>query len=400
MAQNGSSSPYSFYGLGEQKFKGVFENRSMGGLSIFADSVHMNIKNPASNATLRLTTFSIGATNNWNTIKSNLGSVEVQRTNLDYVAIGLPLGKFGANFGIMPLTSVGYKNRNTFTDGDLERTQIFEGKGGVNRFFTSFGYDINKNFAIGVTLNYDFGIIETKNSEFITNVETGSRELDNSNIRGFVANFGLMYKKVIKNNKVAYGSFTFSPESRHSSTNTRRLSTISFSSIFGETIIDNQLINVPNKDVILPSKISMGAGIGQSNKWLVGAEFTTQLSGNLDNRFNDFQNTTFDPAYQISVGGFYVPKFNSFTSYFSRVTYRAGIRYEDTGLRIQNQSITDFGTNFGLGLPVGGAFSKINIGFEIGSKGTLSQNLVKEKYFNLFVGFTINDKWFQKIKYD
>ena len=400
MAQNGSSSPYSFYGIGEVQFKGGFENRNMGGLAVHADSIHLNFHNPAANAALRLTTFTIGGTNNWNTIKSNAGEVQTQRTTLDFLAVGLPLGKLGMNFGLMPFTSVGYKNRNTFTQSEQEITQLFEGEGGVNRVFMSFGYELSKSLSVGVSLNYDFGRIETKSSEFITGVETGTRELDESNVSGFVSNFGVMYKKPINDKLTGYGSFTFAPEAKLNTTNLRTLSTVALSSSFGEIVVDSEEIIVPNKTIVVPSKLSFGAGIGQTNKWMAGAQFTTQLSGNLENRFNDVQNASFEPAYQISLGGFFVPKYNSFSNYFSRVTYRAGIRYENTGLIIQNESITDFGTTFGLGLPLGGPFSKINLGFEFGKKGTLSQNLVQENYYNLTVGFTINDKWFQKIKYD
>ena len=50
-AQQGTSSPYSFYGLGSLKFKGTVENQSMGGLSVYSDSIHLNLRNPASYAT-------------------------------------------------------------------------------------------------------------------------------------------------------------------------------------------------------------------------------------------------------------------------------------------------------------------------------------------------------------
>ena len=45
--QEGTASPYSFYGIGSLKFKGTVENRSMGGLSVYTDSVHVNLRNPA-----------------------------------------------------------------------------------------------------------------------------------------------------------------------------------------------------------------------------------------------------------------------------------------------------------------------------------------------------------------
>lgn len=399
-AQNGSSSPYSFYGIGESKFKDVYENRNMGGLGVFADSIHLNLQNPAANAALRLTTFTVGTSNNRNTIKSNTGEAEVQRTTLDFIAVGLPLGKLGMNFGLMPFSSVGYKNRNTFIENNQEKTQIFEGKGGINRTFVSFGYEISSTIAVGLSLNYDFGNIETKNSEYFTGVESGSRELDASRLSGFTSNIGVMFKKPLNKKLMSYGSFTYTPESKLKTTNSRTLSTVGFSSVLGELLVDSEQIIVPSKSIIVPSKISIGAGLGETNKWMAGAQFTTQLSGTFENRFNDIQNVTYESAYQISVGGFFVPKYNSFNNYFNRITYRAGFRYDNTGLIIQNQSITDFGTTFGLGLPLGGPFSKVNLGFEFGKRGTLNQNLVEEKYYNISIGFTINDKWFQKIKYD
>lgn len=69
-----------------------------------------------------------------------------------------------------------------------------------------------------------------------------------------------------------------------------------------------------------------------------------------------------------------------------------------TGIVLNNESINDFGISFGSSLPVKG-FSNATIGFEWGKKGTISQNLVKENYFNVRIGLTLNDKWFQKTKY-
>ncbi len=56
-AQNGTTSPYSFFGIGEIKFKGTAENRSMGGINVFSDSIHLNLQNPASVANLEISEF-------------------------------------------------------------------------------------------------------------------------------------------------------------------------------------------------------------------------------------------------------------------------------------------------------------------------------------------------------
>ena len=62
--------------------------------------------------------------------------------------------------------------------------------------------------------------------------------------------------------------------------------------------------------------------------------------------------------------------------------------------------IPDFAANIGLGMPLGGTFTNINIGLEIGKRGTKYYNLVEENYINLSVGLSLSDKWFVKRKFD
>jgi hypothetical protein len=47
---------------------------------------------------------------------------------------------------------------------------------------------------------------------------------------------------------------------------------------------------------------------------------------------------------------------------------------------------------------MGGTFSNVNIGLELGSLGTAKAGLVKENYFSVRVGLSLNDKWFLKRK--
>lgn len=115
-AQEGTSSPYSFYGIGDVKFKGTVENRSMGGISVFSDSIHLNLQNPAHLASLKQTTFSIGGSSLNTTLKTESAKEKARRVTLDYLAIGIPTGKLGFAFGLIPYSSVGYKISQTPSD--------------------------------------------------------------------------------------------------------------------------------------------------------------------------------------------------------------------------------------------------------------------------------------------
>jgi hypothetical protein len=51
-----------------------------------------------------------------------------------------------------------------------------------------------------------------------------------------------------------------------------------------------------------------------------------------------------------------------------------------------------------LGLPIG--LSKINLGVELGKRGTTTSGLIEENYVNVTVGLSLSDLWFIKRKID
>lgn len=399
-AQEGTSSPYSFYGLGDIKFRGTHDVRSMGGLGIAYDSIHLNLLNPATYSRLKTTNFAVGGTSTFNDFSNEEKREQAQRTTIDYLAVGFPLGdKFGATFGLMPFSSVGYKIQNQTSDSDT-RSSKYNGEGGINRVFAGAAYNFSDHLSVGLNIEYNFGSIETETAIFIPNVILGSREKNNSIIKGMSTNFALLYNRKI-NDKFEFSStLGYTPQSNLDSENTRNIATISYNVNGTEIINDNKDLPVSNTKLIIPSKYTFGSGIGISKKWFVGLEYTFQENSKLGNRFVDITNTNFEDSQKIVLGGYFIPKYNSFTSYWSRVNYRAGFRYENTGLVINSKEINDYGINFGLGLPVGGRFSNINVGFEYGKKGTVYNNLIEENYFNLSVGLSLNDLWFEKRKYD
>ena len=399
-AQRGTSSAYSFYGIGETKFKGTSENRAMGGLSIFPDSTHINLQNPAGFGGLKLTTFSVAGSYNATKSVSNIDEGNSENSSIDYLTVGVPLSqKWSAGLGLMTYSSVGYRIQNV-TEGSFATSNRFEGNGGVNRVFLSSGYKINSNFSVGATVNYNFGEIETSALEFLQTVQYGTRELNTSQVGGFGFDIGAMWEKKINSKQKLFLSAVFTPESTLTLSNSRSIATIQFSEFTDPFIIDEQEIVVADTKIKLPTKIAFGAGFGEERKWLIGAEFTLSQASSLQNRFEDITNANFENAKKFAVGGYFIPQYNSFTSYFKRITYRAGLRYENTGLVVNNKSIEDAAVTLGLGFPVPGGFSNINLGMEYGRKGTRAADLVRENYINFTVSLSLNDKWFVKRKYN
>ena len=415
-AQEGTASPYSFYGIGSLKFKGTVENRSMGGLSIYTDSIHVNLRNPASYAGKNLTSFkgenrpvifSVGGSNTSLKLKTNDSEDKSQSTTFDYIALSIPMGKFGFGFGLLPYTSVGYKLESY--DGD-DITNRYRGEGGLNKAYLSLGYQLTQDLSIGIDANYNFGNIQNSSIAFLYDndgnlVQYQSREENRSDLSGLNYNFGLSYKRMISPKLELISGLTFSPKSNLASNNERSFSSITINATTGSefavnTIDDTLTEQEKETDLTIPSKFTFGIGLGQPKKWFIGTEYTSQKTSEFSNEFLGSDGTLYEDGSTISIGGFFIPNYKSLTGYWKRVVYRAGMRFENTGLNIENESINEFGMSFGVGLPVGRIFSNTNLGFEIGKRGTTSNNLIQENFINFQLSLSLNDKWFEKRKYD
>jgi len=397
IAQEATSSPYSYFGIGSLNFRGTVENRSMAGLSVYSDSVHLNLQNPSGIAHLKLVTFAVGGTHKYITQETTNDSGSGSSTSVNYLAMGIPLtDRIGAGFGILPLTSVGYNLQGDSEDGSIQN----RGAGGMNKVYLNLAYRINDNFSVGIDANYNFGNII--NSTLLSNpdVEFATRETNSSNLSGFSVNLGATYRRMVTDKLELFSSLTYTPETRLDSENFRQFASVFVPSAEFQIDVDVREVDIDDSVLTLPSQISFGVGIGAPRKWFVGAEFSTQDNSEFSNRTFSLDNVEFSTVSRYKIGGFYVPRHSALSGYLNRVTYRAGVRYEDTGLRINSENINEFGITFGVGLPVGRMFSNFNIGFEVGSRGTTNNGLVKENFFNTIISLSLNDKWFIKTLYD
>jgi len=406
-AQQNNSSPYSFYGVGDTKFKGTAENRSMGSIGVLTDSIHLNLQNPATYGRLKFANLAVGATSTKTKLQTETENSTAGRTSVDYIALALPFKKFGLAFGLMPYTSVGYRIQNTtepYAD-DYRRNRYFEGTGGLNKVFGGFSYNLSRSFSLGAEFNYYFGKITTKSKVSINMAEYAlqydTRETNLSDYNGVTFNFGAYYQKLVNKKYTWTASAVFSPETSLNSVTNREISTVILTSSGVEQAADTYSKRLDAVNVKMPSKMSAGAGFGEMRKWFAGLEYTYTGSSVLQNRFDGVTDVKFENSYRVALGGYYIPKFYSFTSYLSRVTYRGGLRYETTGMVINNQSIKDMGVSLGVGLPLAGiGGTSLNLGVEYGKRGTKNAGLIQENYFNLFVGFSLNDRWFVKRKFE
>lgn len=403
LAQKNNTSPYSYFGIGDQSSGKTVQEMSMGEIGgAFNNNYQLNFTNPASLAFLRLTSYNLAAESKGLRIDDGKNKGTSSNTSLSYIALGLPVGKnAGLAFGLKPRTTVGYSLSQEFknTDGELTAINLFTGEGGTNSVFIGFAHKIGKDFSIGVEASYIFGSIENSLLNRRNGVPLATMQTSESDVSGFIFKAGAQYQTKI-NEKLTVKSGLVIETSNEISNKGRTyrysLANVSNGVISPRDTTINAEFNYKFKN---PVKTIISAGVGEENKWYAGAEYEFRDALSFNDGFD--QNNTissYTKASRISLGGFYTPKFNSVTNYWQRVTYRAGLKHTETGLMVNNKRVNDFGMSFGVGLPLGKKLSSLNLGFEIGKRGQATDGLIKENYFNMRIGLSFTDQWFKKRK--
>ncbi|MDT0606743.1 hypothetical protein [Croceitalea rosinachiae] len=400
-AQNGTISPYSYFGIGDFRNGGTVENQMMGGLRMYADSIHLNLKNPSAYSQLRLTTYTAGISHREFRLKDATEQQNASVTNLDYLAIGFPIAKnVGIGFGLMPYSSVGYSlNQQTLNTAQDTVTNIFSGEGGLNRAYLSIGFEPIKNLSLGATINYNFGTLDYQRIQSVENVQFGTLDNRESKINGFDFNYALNYTPTFKDKYTLYSHIGINTQVNLVSKNSERIGSFSLNSGEIEVFdVDLDAQGLKNTELKIPTMATIGLGFGENKKWFVGGEYSFQQFSDFSNDFLGQENVVYEDASVMAFGTYFIPDYRSLSGYFKRITYRAGLRYEQTGLVVNNKEINNLGITFGFGLPLGASFSNLNLGFELGRRGTTDAGLIEESYFKINVGLSLNDKWFIKRK--
>ncbi len=407
-AQSIGNSPYAAYGVGDVKYDNTVENAAMGGIStayITDFNSSFNFKNPAANENLMLTSIKVEGTNENNFFRSDYNDVKATKhsTYLSNISIAFPLSskvKFG--LGYQPYSSKRYNLLYTENVGnDVLKANNFRGEGTLSTVQGALSYQINRALAVGFRTNFYFGNmydideLTYSNAELINGYETKNK------VTNFNFTLGATYQKKYDNDRKltlgATSTFGNTTDMETTYTNSTYYYTTGNTKVYDD-IIEQRSSSSKN---LIPFEASVGAGFGHSTRWFVGSQVDYKSGEDILFAGNSFQ---LQDSYRIAAGGWILPNANNFRNYFQRVIYRYGAYYEKGNLQINGNNINKFALTFGATLPFKNSslsrMSGLDVGVELGKRGTLQNNLINQNFINFRIGFNFADKWFIKRLYN
>lgn len=410
-AQSLSNSPYATYGIGDVKYDNTIETASMGGIStayISDFTSSFNFANPANNTNFELTSIRLEATNENNYFKTDYNNTKSTKhsTYLSNISLAFPLSpKVKMGLSYQPYSSKSYDILHSdFSADGVETRNRFLGSGTLNTAQIALSYKVADQFSVGARANYYFGNLSDLNEFEVGNAELINGYETKNKIKNFNFTLGASYQKLNSRSdrKLTIGATTTFGNTSNMMTD--YTNSTYFYSDAGRTVKSNESIieqkSTSSKN-LLPLQASLGVGYGEENKWF----FSGQLDYKKGESISYFGNSLdLQDSYRISAGGWYLPNYNNFRNYFSRVVYRYGAFYEKGSLKIAGTNINKFGVSGGVLLPFKTSsitrMSGLELGLEVGKRGTLKNNLINQNYVNLKVGFNFADKWFRKTLYN
>ena len=441
--------PYSRYGLGFAFDNNTAQSAQMGGLgAAFQSGETVNYLNPASYAALQLTTFDAGFSGNFGKIKTQTLKAKQSSISLNYLSLFFHIKKYwvtGVN--MLPFTAKDYLISQT-TSFDTANAVKFEYEGSGTLYNLSWGNGFKyKGIHLGFNIGYLFGKLNNNTLAYPLNT-AGAYDPDayttwtftNTKVSSFIWNAGAQYNLPIKSKRdsskiynitfglsgsapIKLGKRTYNDEALY----TFQSGNLSFRNSdagVNDFITDYIKPTTLTKDILdtlsekfqqstnirIPATLNVGIIASRGIKWRAGIDFKFQpwskYRGYEDNAASKLNN-----SWRVAVGGEFLPNDKSFSKFFTRLKYRAGFNYTQTNIKINNKAINEFGINFGIGIPIiittandEGLLQKVytyafNIGFEAGSRGTVEKNLVRENFYRLKFGISLNDRWFVRRKY-
>lgn len=403
----GSFTPYSIFGLGDIIKPGTAFNKGMGGIGVgVRDSRSINYLNPASISERDSLSFMLdfGMEQKNFYLFGNNTKTAYNAFNMQHLIITFPIYRKSAMVvGITPYSSVGYKFEETEKDpvivaemGDVKYQRY--GTGGISRLFAGGSVKLFKNMSLGAEGIYYFGTID-RYSNILFNTVGSYRKIKTGMdyvVGSFSGKLGLQYTQNLTSDMNLTLGATYQLKSKLKGDYTRYSLAVNSSAI-----IDTVTFNTStNTQIEIPAELAIGFSLRKSYKWMIGADYVRQDWRKVS--FTSTPGVNFNPSLSntFKIGFEYTPNRYDVRYYLRRVTYKGGAYYEKSYISVGGNQVNSAGLTLGASFPIYKGYNSVGIAIDMGQRGSLKNNMVKENYLMFIINIGLHDNsWFLKYKY-
>ena len=368
---------YSAPGIGTVVFIPNIRSVGIGGVFIaFPSAQAVNLSNPAGLIGLPYTVFEGGLFIEGINASSKAGEDYSSSANLSHFQVGIPMGqKFAMGFGGNRFTRVHYDYQIKSALGGFDNSQTVEGSGGFQMLSAAFAMQVTPELSLGITYQYMLGSTDRLWSVKFDD-EAFSSTSDNleENLRGSRVTLGATYQY----KKYVFGAY------------------LAKSYGFSSDVTLQQTFNDTSSTVSQSLHFPIQVGLGLS---YTIAPYTVAGADLVYTKWNDFnfqsgQGGRLRNTIKVGVGIEKSPEKLHIEQWWKKLTYRAGAYFQNLyASNASGEFANEYVLSMGLGIPIHRR-NQIDVGLEIGTRGTVATNKVKDTILRLTLGVSIGERWF------
>ncbi len=387
----GEGSIYSSFGVGDITTYAGNRSAAMGGTGIASlNGGYINLLNPAGLGQLSRTQYSGDFQYQGYSLNDGSASTFLSSGNFQSAALAFPVYNdygIGFAFSITPFSRRAYD----VTGNDLATgfTQTYTGKGGLSSAQFAFSFSPVQDLYFGITTHYLFGNFD--DVQQLDSVGYFSTNADkNISTHGFAFTLGGLFAGIDKALGVS--------DDKHVNIGATLFSGAALSSneqIFQDFSTAQETTNVSSGTTKIPLGIALGLEYDVRDKII----FTG------DAQFQQWSQYTYmgvhpqevQNSMRVGVGAEFLPTRTLAEPYYRQVIYRAGGYVNESYLKINGQTVSEYFVTGGIGVPIfsaPGSEARINIGLEYGIRGSTSNGLERDSITRLTISLTGSDSWF------
>ena len=372
----GSSYSYSSYGLVE--FRPNIRALGMGGVNIAVPSGYtINYNNPAGLIGLPMTRFEGSFFYEGVKVSNSVQSAFSNSVNLNHIALAIPFGKnIAAAFSLARYAKVEYNYESTSSFAGIDYGEKFIGEGGLRQMAFTVAARVHKQWSVGISAQYLLGSIE-RNWQVVWDSPDFSNTSDirTEHLAGLRWVAGGIYE---------YREYHFGAYVALSSDLTKK---VLQQDALGDTTFQSYGQSVS------PFEVGVGGTYELNKRYLLGVDMV--YSGwNSVKAFASTQDNR--NTVRLSVGAERTPSAAVSAGYFNKWYYRGGFYFQNMyASNVGNKFADEYFLTAGFGMPFNKGRNVLDVTFELGQRGSIATNKVRDRVFRINFSISGGERWFQ-----
>ncbi len=374
-------------GIGWQRSFAGTRYIGMGGAGLaLSDSIYLNTENPASFIATGLTRYAMGAYVSKSFANDGTSTDHQDDFGVHGAALGFSLYKtYGLGVHYMPTSDHNFLfiKRGTFhtdtpiqDETDFAYSERFQGEGGLSQLGVTNAFRYGK-VAVGVTAQYYFGMLETLSKRrFLSGAILPSGQFQSNELSGFGARIGVT------------GRF---------SSRLRVSATVQLPALIKNSTITEfeggDSLKKKGEDIELPLGVRLGAAytLGLNR---VAVDGGMELWEEASNAWQP--STKYHNSLDVALGYERLAGRTVLAAWYRKLTYRAGVRYSEHYVMVQDEVVGNLRAAVGFGVPVRVGRGMLDFAITADMRGYDAAFNTKETIWGVQFGWSATELWFHR----